>query len=140
VPGLSTVGIMPASNIMPFEEGLRFLATGASCPTSLVLRTESPLIGWEVIENSRDGFEQQLGDAGWKFFFVAGAIKATAHGFSEKKTLAEGMRRLAVTARGLKCNSFEVDRVTHGVCLGVSRVTISGHARHLQKGTVMFGD
>lgn len=123
----------------PFKEGLRFLTTDAPRPASTVRGEQALLAGWDTIGNSHDGFERQVRDAKWSFFFVAGAIKITTFGFNKDKTIAESVKRLAAAALKLRCNSFEIDHITHVLRLGVSRIAISGHARHLQTGSLMLG-
>jgi hypothetical protein len=128
------------SNVMSFETGTIFLASGTSSPASLVLRGDSVMSGWGVIENSRSTVDKEMNDAGWNLFFLAGEISATVFGFDDQKLLAAGLRRLARTVKALKCNSFEIAHVVRSAFLGVSRVSLSGHARHLQKGTLLFGE
>jgi hypothetical protein len=47
--------------------------------------------------------------------------------------------RLASVVKAQRCNMFEITDIKHRMLAGLSRVNISGHARHLQKGSVYFG-
>jgi hypothetical protein len=127
------------SQVMSFETGSILLADGAAAPESLHLRSDSLLGGWGLIANARSTVDKDMTDAGWTLFFVAGGIKATVFGFDEQKTVPAALKRLAGMVKDLKCNSFEIAQVTHSLFMGISRVTLSGHARHLQKGSLLFG-
>jgi len=128
------------SNVMSFETGSIFLATGSPMPSSLVLRPDSFLSGWGVVENSASRIEKRMLEAGWTLFFLAGELNATAFGFDEAKTLDRALNRLAALVRALGCNSFDVGQVSQRTLFGGSRVRVSGHARHLQRGQLMFGE
>jgi hypothetical protein len=121
-------------SIMPFESGTIFLIAGALAPASLILRCDSLMNGWDVVEDSKSVVDKQMRDAGWTFFFLAGEMKATTFRFDRERALAAGLKRLAEMTKALRCNSFEISRVTHKLFLGVSRVRVSCHARHLQQG------
>jgi hypothetical protein len=123
-----------------FETGSILLADGAPAPSSLHLSGDALLGGWGLIANARSTVDKDMTDAGWTLFFVAGGIKVTVFGFDERKTVPAALKRLARIVRDLKCNSFEIAQVTHSLFMGISSVTLSGHARHLQKGSLLFGE
>jgi hypothetical protein len=105
-------------------------------PGFLTLRSQSLLNSWPVITNVRSTFEAEIKKAGWVFFFMAGKIEKTAFGFDKRKTLRTALNRLTRAVRSQKCNSFEILRVTSKEFLGMSWVSVSAHARHLQEGLV----
>jgi len=121
-------------------DGSILLATGTASPSALLLQPDSFLSGWGVVKNSRAGVETDMTGAGWKLFFLAGEMKATAFGLGEGKTLPAALHRLGAMAQRLKCNGFEITKVTRSLFLGISRVTVTGHARHLQKGDQLQGE
>ena len=127
------------SDVIPNKEGVTFLAAATASPFPLLLRKDEYLADWNVLEYSRLDFDGQLRRAGWNFFFVGGAITVSAYGLNQKNTLARCLTRLAGTIQGLKYNSFEIDRIRYRSCIGISRVRISAHPRHLQKGTLLLG-
>jgi hypothetical protein len=108
-------------------------------PASLLFRGEPLLSGWAAVANVRSVFEEEMRAAGWIFFFMAGEIKASVLGFDQSKTLRRAVARLAGRAKAQKCNALEIAQITCSRFLGVSRVSISAHVRHLQKGSVFFG-
>jgi hypothetical protein len=109
---------------------------GGQLPKFLSLRTQSLLNSWPVITNVRSTFEAEIRKAGWVFFFMAGKIEKTAFGFDKRKTLHTALNRLTRSVRSQKCNSFEIMDVTSKHFLGMSWVSVSAHARHLQRGQV----
>jgi hypothetical protein len=109
---------------------------GGQLPKFLSLRTQSLLNSWPAITNVRSTFEAEIRKAGWVFFFMAGKIEKTAFGFDKRKTLHTALNRLTRSVRSQKCNSFEITDVTSKHFLGMSWVSVSAHARHLQRGQV----
>jgi hypothetical protein len=128
------------NSVMSFETGTIFLKAGALAPASLFLRPDSLMNGWGVLANSHAVVDRQMRDEGWTFFFLAGEMKATTFRFDREKALATGLRRLAEMTKALRCNSYEISRVTHKLFLGVSRVSVSCHARHLQQGHLFYSE
>lgn len=105
-------------------------------PQFLVLRSQSLLNSWPLVTNVRSTFDAEIRKAGWVFFFMAGKIEKTAFGFDKRKTLRTALSRLTRSVRSQKCNCFEIMDVTSKHFLGMSWVSVSAHARHLQKGMV----
>jgi hypothetical protein len=108
-------------------------------PASLLFRGAALLGGWAAVANVRSVFEQEMRAAGWVFFFMAGEIHASVLGFDQSKALRRAVARLAERAKARNCNALEIAQITRVRFLGVSRVSISAHVRHLQKGSVFFG-
>jgi hypothetical protein len=91
------------------------------------------LKGWSVPRNVLSTFEAETAKAGWVSYFMAGTIERTSFGVDRQKTLAAAMKRLAKQVKSEHCNSFEIMHVTSKHFLGVFRVTVAAHARHLQE-------
>lgn len=132
-PGVSPSGAEPGEGDILIE------VSDPPRPAPLLLRAASLLSGWAVVANVRSAFEKEMRDAGWTLFFMAGEIKATAVGFDQSAGLKGGLTRLARKAKAQDCNALEITRIRRLRFLGVSRVSISAHVRHLQKGSVFFG-
>jgi hypothetical protein len=109
---------------------------GGLLPQFLVLRSQSLLNSWPLVTNVRSTFDAEIKKAGWVFFLMAGKIEKTAFGFDKRKTLRTALNRLTRSVRSQKCNCFEIMDVTTKQFLGMSWVSVSAHARHLQKGLV----
>ena len=91
------------------------------------------LKGWSVIRNLRSTLDAETAKAGWTFFFMAGKIEGTGFGVDREKTLRAALGRVAAHAKSKHCNSFEIIHVTSKRFLGIFRVTVAAHARHLQE-------
>ena len=116
--------------------GTILMQEGTHLPNSQPRRRESDSSGWAAVENSRCGFEKEVREAGWTFFFMAGEIKATVFGFDRQKTLHAALKRLIGKVESQNCNSIEITQVTGKSFLKLPYVSVSAHPRHLQKGLV----
>lgn len=126
----------------PMQEGSIHVERSAVLPAFLQFDGDPFLKGWSVLRNVRSTLEAEVAKAGWICFFMAGKIEKTSFGFNRRKTLAAAMRRLAKSVKSEDCNSFEMMNVTTNKFLGLFRVTVAAHARHLQEGggsSVCFG-
>jgi len=88
------------------------------------------------VSASLSTFEQQIQEAGWTFFFMAGEIKATVFWFDRQRTLRTALQRLIAKVKTQNCNSIEIAQVTGDSFLYVPYVSVFAHPRHLQKGLV----
>src|SRR6516225_345091 len=95
-------------------------------------------MGSEVKDNP-SAFEKTVEEAGWTFFFMAGEIKTTVFGFDKQKALRAALKRLITDVKSRDCNSIEITRVVGKSSLRIPYVTLSAHARHLQKGRLFSG-
>jgi hypothetical protein len=91
---------------------------------------------WSLMETAGPAFDAEVQAAGMTFFFMAGTISKTAVGFDRGKTLSSAVERLIRQATAEKCNSLEISDITYHSCAGVPFVRVSGHARHLQVGSL----
>jgi hypothetical protein len=115
------------------DAGSLHVERSARLPAFLDFGGDSSPKGWSVLRNVLSTFEAETAKAGWISFFMAGTIEKTSFGFNRRKTLAAAMRRLAGLVKSEHCNSFEIMHVTTEKFLGVFRVTVAAHARHLQE-------
>lgn len=103
-------------------------------PRSFLLPTEINSNGWAAVKGNPSTFEKTVEEAGWTFFFMAGEIKTTGFGFDKKKALRAALRRLIADVKSQHCNSIEITAVVGKSFLRIPYVSVSAHARHLQKG------
>jgi hypothetical protein len=108
-------------------------------PRSLLLPTEINSNGWAAVDVSRSAFEKTIDKEGWTFFFMAGEIEVTVFGFDKQKALRIALKRLIAEVTSQHCNSIEITGVADKSFLRIPYVSISAHARHLQKGQ-LFSD
>jgi hypothetical protein len=112
---------------------------GTHLPKSLLLQSESNSNGWAAVKDARFTFEKTIQEEGWTFFFMAGEIKTTVFGFDRQKALRAALKRLITDVKSQHCNSIEITKVMGNSFLRVPYVSVSAHARHLQKGLVFSG-
>ncbi len=120
------------------EAGSRHIERGSALPQFLQFDGGPSSDGWASIRNSRSTLEEQIGNAGWSYSFLAGKIETTALGFDRKTALGAALKRMAGSVKSRKCNSFEIMDVTTRQFAGVFRVSVSAHARHFQEGPIRF--
>jgi hypothetical protein len=114
------------------EEGIRL-------PKSLRDPSESDSNGWAVVQGARSTFEKGIQEAGWTFFFMAGEINVTGFGFDRQKALRAALKRLIVNVKSQHCNGIEITQIIRRSFCRVPYVSVSAHARHVQKGMRFSG-
>jgi hypothetical protein len=130
---------MTAAMTEPITAGSILVGDGAHLPNALVLPRDSDSNGWAAIKDPRPTFEKAIRDAGWTFFFMAGEIHATVFGFDKPKALRTAVTRLIAEVQSQHCNSLEIGQVMSKSFLGLPYVSVTAHARHLQKGMLHAG-
>lgn len=84
--------------------------------------------------------EDELWTAGWTFFYMAHAIKATSFGFDHASMVQSALQHVISDVRRQKCNCLEIDAVASHSFFGLRYVNVYAHARHIQKGVVFSGN
>lgn len=109
-------------------------------PEPLALESGLTESGWLQVANNPDRGQiaTKLSTAGWTFFLMAGAIKASAFGFSRPRMIQAALKRVIATVKLEKCNCLEIDAITAHSFLGMPYISLSGHSRHIQNGLI-FG-
>jgi len=119
------------------KEGTVLMAEGTPLPESLLLVRKSYSSGWAIVSDTPSTFEQAIQEAGWRFFFVAGGITATAFGFDRDKAVRMAAGRIIAQTQSRSCNSVEIIRVTSTSFLNLPYVSVSARLRHIQQGMVL---
>jgi hypothetical protein len=112
---------------------------GSRLPKSLRNESESESSGWAAVKGARSAFDKAIQEAGWTFLFMAGEINATVFGFDRQAALHAALKRLIVDVKSQRCNSIEITQVINRSFCRVPYVSVSAHARHLQKGMRFSG-
>ena len=140
----SQVGMrtQPCSSRIPsvIKRGTILIEKGTILPRTLRFQPVTHCSGWDVIARPADDqlAKQELIATGWTLFYMAGEISATAFGFDKQEMMRAALRRLITQVKASKCNCVEIDDVATCLFLGISRVRVSGHSRHIQKGIVFL--
>ena len=120
------------------EAGSLMLRTRVPAPEALRISTASYSKKWDVVLG-QDGFalERAVHAAGWHFMCLAGAVRAMAFGRSEGKNARLAVDRVLAKIRAQDFNAAEVAEISTKHFLGIGYVSVSAHARHLQKGNAL---
>ena len=123
------------------KPGTMLIADGAILPESLHCETEPYAYGWRLVKNfDSQGFNQMISQAGWNFFYIAGAIETSAFGSDEKKTTRKAIKQVIGKLKSKSFNCLEITLVAAKRSLGMPYVRVSAHSRHIQKSLVLFED
>jgi hypothetical protein len=123
------------------KTGTILIAEGAILPESLLFESEPYAYGWRLVKNlDSHGFNQIIGQTGWKLFYIAGVVETNAFGSDEKKTTRKAIKQLIAKLKAKNFNCLEITQVTAKRSLGLPSVSVSAHLRHIQKGVGLFGD
>jgi hypothetical protein len=112
---------------------------GTNLPRPLLVEADSDSSGWAAVKDNPSTFEKKVEEAGWTFFFMAGEIKTTVFGFDKQSALRAALKRLITDVKSRDCNSIEITRVVDKSFLRIPYLSVSAHARHLQKGRLFSG-
>jgi hypothetical protein len=115
------------------------IENGTHLPDSPLSLGKPDSNGWTALNGARSAFETQIREAGWTFFFLAGELKSTVFGFDKPKARRTALKRLIANVKTHHCNGIEIAQVTDRTFLKVPYVSVSAHARHLQKGLTFSG-
>jgi len=116
-----------------------FVDGDAQLPNSALLQRSPHSSGWAEVTNVRSTFGKEIPAAGWTFFFMAEELKTTVFGFDRDRALGTALDRLIVNVKRQGCNCIEVTHVTGNSFLKIPFVSVTAHARHLQKGQTFAG-
>lgn len=118
--------------------GSILVAKNTLLPEPLGLENDLSQRGWASVANNPDRRElgKELADAGWSFFFMAGAIRTRAFGFDRPRMIEAALKRLIAIVRRQNCNCLEIDAIATRSFWGIPYVSLSAHSRHIQNGLV----
>jgi hypothetical protein len=126
----------PQGGNCAIDAGALLVEKNTLLPEPFRLENHFPGSGWARIADNGDANQagRSLADAGWTFFYAAGTIRASALGFQSQNMIQAALQRLLTKVRLQRCNSLEIDEVATHSFWGLPYVSVSGHARHIQKG------
>lgn len=104
-------------------------------PAGLAVESEVFLPGWRAVKNLDGyGLGQQIEEAKWYFFYLAGEHKAIALGREGLGTLRRAVKQMLAKQKGQKFNSLEVTAIISKRSLGIPFMIVTAHFRHIQQG------
>jgi hypothetical protein len=114
--------------------GTMLIEDGTQMPATLVASTEHYAADWSFIMGSTSAqLGQQIDNAGWTFFYMAGQIRESGFGFNEQSRTGRAVARVIHAVRREHCNCLEITQIRRGSFLGLSYTSLVAHARHIQK-------
>jgi hypothetical protein len=123
------------------KPGTILIAEGALLPESLLLESEPYAYGWRLVKKlDSNGLDQIIKQAGWNFFYIAGVIETNTFGSDEKTITRKAIERIIANLKSKNFNCMEITRVTAKRSLGLSRVSVAAHSRHIQEGQALLGE
>jgi hypothetical protein len=123
------------------KTGTILFKNGTFLPDALQFDSEPCATGWRLVKDLDGyGLDRKIRDAGWRFFYIAGEIKAIVLGFEGQKSVRRAVKRLLARLKSEKFNSLEMTRLVSKRFLGVPYVSVSACSRHIQESLILLRD
>src|SRR2546425_334628 len=117
------------------KAGTILIKEGTLLPEAVRFESECSVPGWRLVKDlNRCGLDQEIREAGWTFFCLAGEIRTTVFGIDEEKMVRRTIEEILARLKSEKFNSLEITRVASEASkrfLGVRYVTVSAQSRHI---------
>ena len=124
--------------LSPLKIGTVMVQTGTFIPDSVGVQKEIFCPGWQAITNlNGDDLDRQIRGKNWNFFFVSGELQGTSWGSWNGSTVRSAAIRVLRKTQATRLNGFEITGIHQRRFLGIPRVVVTGHSRHLQKSPVL---
>src|SRR5260370_42501736 len=118
------------------QGGVMLIKEGTLLAEGVGFESECSVSGWRLVKDlDRCGLDQEIREAGWTFFYLAGEIRATVFGIDEEKMVRRTIEEILARLKSEKFNSLEITRVASDASkrfLGVRYVTVSAQSRHIK--------
>lgn len=116
------------------EPGSVLVAEGTPLPAGMNTGSDSMFRNWHILTHVASGaLEAKLNSEGWTMFYLAGAVKSSVWGFDSEQMTVRAVQHLLDGVVVDKHNCMEIDTVSTGSFLGITRIAVSAHARHIQE-------
>ena len=121
------------------KTGTILIKEGSLLPESLRFESEPYSKGWRLVKNLEAcGLDRGIREAGWTFFFMAGAINVTVMGSDSDNTMRRAVKKVIACMKSDRFNCLEIAQVAVKRFLGLPYVTVSAHPRHIQESMFLF--
>lgn len=123
-----------STNIMLLSAGTLLIQESMMLPDALKIETSTYSHDWRVVTTEQKTLLARIGAAGWNFFFMVGKLKGTAFGTPTPANVRQAMGGLLRQVKDLHFNAVEIIGIRSSKAFGlVQYITISAHARHIQR-------
>src|SRR3954469_585648 len=121
------------------QSGTLLIRKGTILPSSILLKSSATDDGFSAVQGGAEllQLKAELAQAGWNYFYM-GPLKQTVFG-SGPKRIASAIKGVTAKMRLNKCNSLQIDAITHHSVLGVPCLSVSAHCCHIQQGVIFAG-
>jgi hypothetical protein len=103
-------------------------------PESLLIDSSAYSKNWRVVTTGQKALGSRIEAVGWNFFFTVGKLEGSAFGALTPMNLGRAVRRILRQVQDLHFNAVEIGKIqTHSALGFVRYISISAHARHIQK-------
>lgn len=110
-------------------------------PKSLKIDTSIYSDDWRVVTTAERALDQTIVAAGWNFFFTVGKLEGTAFGALNPTNLRRALRGILREVRERHFNAVQITGIQSRKVAGLIRyITISAHARHIQRSEQLDND
>lgn len=124
--------------LSPLRIGTCLLQTDTVIPESVTVQKETFCDGWQEITNlSADDVDREVRKDRWNFMFMGGGIGGSSWGSWSGTAVRSAALRALGKAKAKKFNAFEITAIHARRFVGIPYVVVTGHSRHLQKGTTL---
>lgn len=122
----------------PLKIGTVLVQTDTFIPESVWVQSEAFCSGWQAITNlNGDDLDRQIRRDGWNFIFMGGALQGTSWGSRSGVAIRCAAIRVLKKTQKTRLNAFEITGIHARRFLGIRYVVVTGHSRHVQKGTLL---
>jgi len=103
-------------------------------PERLKIDTSIYSKDWRVVTTGERALAQTIEAAGWNFFFTVGKLEGMAFGALSPNTVRRALRSILRQVEEQHFNAVQITGIAERKAMGLIRyITISAHARHLQR-------
>jgi len=116
-----------------------FIREGTPLPVTLAIQSEAFLPGWRAVTNvDRQALTRRVESAHWRFFYLAGEIRATVFGRERPGAVRRAVKRVLAKQPSPMFNSLEITRIVGKRFLGFPFLSIAANFRHIQQGIALL--
>jgi len=106
----------------------------------MLVTTQHYSAGWSSIAKFTSAqLSRAFENAGWTFFYMAGELRTSGFGLTEKSRTDRAVTHLIDAVKRQRCNCLEIDEIRLRSFLGLPYTSVVAHARHIQRSRTFHG-
>jgi hypothetical protein len=128
-----------ARDAMELAAGSVFFRDGTQVPVGVEFKSAPVLPGWRIITGASSAdVNCEISRAGWHFFYLAEQLRAGAFAFDQTSARRKALAKIARMVDKQNKNAFEITGIQASRLAGLHNVTLTAHARHIQRTPFLF--